>query len=320
MRTAHGLWTTREGVLVQLETSEGRRGWGEAAPIPGFGTGSVEEVERACLDLGDHVGEDWRSLVPETVPTLRFALWSAEQALRVEPTEPGFPSLPVAALLPAGKTALERVSSLLESGFRSFKWKVGVGDIRDELGILDDLLARLPGGAKLRTDANGAWESRRAQQWMQACAERPVEFVEQPVAPELRGSEDVLLGLAGEYPTPVALDESIASAHDVSRWLERGWPGVYVVKPSLLGEPQEILQKLARVKASVVFSSALETAAGAQAALSLAFHYSLERHALGFGVWPLFEDGRCNGPALAPYFRIEDVQRLRPEQVWNALS
>ncbi len=42
--------------------------------------------------------------------------------------------------------------------------------------------------------------------------------------------------------------------------------------------------------------------------------------ALGFGVWPLFADARCDGPYAAPYLRREDVEALNPEAVWNALS
>jgi O-succinylbenzoate synthase len=78
----------------------------------------------------------------------------------------------------------------------------------------------------------------------------------------------------------------------VERWLGAGWPGVYVVKPSLLSDPGAALERLATAKASVIFSSALETALGARAALRLAFEWNGSRRAIGFGVWPLFADTR----------------------------
>jgi O-succinylbenzoate synthase len=78
--------------------------------------------------------------------------------------------------------------------------------------------------------------------------------------------------------------------------------------------------KLAAAKADVVFSSALETALGARDALGQAFAWTGERRALGFGVWPLFADAGFDGPALAPFLRWEDVSRIKPEAVWNALS
>jgi O-succinylbenzoate synthase len=238
----------------------------------------------------------------------------------------------VAALLPAGKEALATVPSKAEAGFRTFKWKVGVGAAGDEIALLDDLCARLPDGARLRLDANGAWDRRTAERWLERCAERPVEFVEQPAfarpAPGQASDpkvNDLLLGLAGDFPTPLALDESLAGDGDVERWLGAGWPGVFVVKPALHGDLETALTQLARVKAAVVFSSALETAVGMRSALRTAFAWQAAQtpekpRALGFGVGPLFADDRFNGPAAAPFLYREDVERLNPEAVWNALS
>src|SRR5205823_588309 len=129
----------------------------------------------------------------------------------------GAMALGVAALLPAGRAVLAALPPKAEAGFRVFKWKVGVGDVADELGLLDDVCAALPSGAKLRLDANGAWERRQAERWLERCADRPVEFVEQPcfgprdgkAATALTKSDDLLLGLAEDFPTPIALDESL---------------------------------------------------------------------------------------------------------------
>jgi o-succinylbenzoate synthase len=332
VRTAHGLWATREGVIVRLSAAGGTAAFGEAAPIPWFGTENVEEIVAACTSAGDVIDDAWIDAVPRTLGCLRFALQSARADIRNSGTCMGqgtddSPSnavpaaqvryLAVSALLPAGRTALARIDTLLEGGFRNFKWKVGVEDAADEWALLDDLLARLPSGAKLRLDANGAWDRRRAERWFDRCAERPIEFVEQPIAPGVRGAEDLLLGLAGDYPTPIALDESLANTDHVIGWFNRGWPGLYVIKPAFLSESDETLRKLPRGK--VVYSSALETAVGARAALRLAFRYEAER-AIGFGVWPLFQDYRADGPTLAPFIRREDVERLNLESVWNALS
>lgn len=361
VRTAHGLWAEREGLIVRLEdVSEGGSGvvaYGEAAPIPWFGTETVEAAEQAAQSLGEWIESESLDAIPETLPCLRHALAAAREQLTAVvqsgASEQGLnsaaavPYLPVAALLPAGKVALQQIEPKVEVGFRVFKWKVGVGDIADELGLLDDVCARLPEGSKLRLDANGAWDRRRAERWLERCADRPIEFVEQPVAAEVRGARDTLLGLASDYPTPVALDESLISARDVETWLGAGWPGVFVVKPLLLGNVTETLARLMKAKADVVFSSALETAVGAQAALRVAFLWAARtsaaavpaptggkavvatgatpaaatrRRALGFGVWPLFTDARFDGPALAPFVRWEDVGRMNSEAAWNALS
>ena len=54
--------------------------------------------------------------------------------------------------------------------------------------------------------------------------------------------------------------------------------------------------------------------------MRVAFAWAGEPRALGFGVWPLFADARFDGPAAAPFLRWEDVERINPEAVWNALS
>lgn len=324
VRTAHGVWAEREGVIVRITNEEGLVGYGEAAPIPWFGTETVDEVVAALDSLGEWVTEEQLAAVPARLGCLRFALASARR------TDVGTLAeyLPVAALLPAGRAALALIAPKVELGFRTFKWKVGAGDIADELVLLDDVIAALPEGAKLRLDANGAWDARQATRWVERAAERPIEFIEQPcftAAKEgvsaVRKTEHVLRGLAEDYPTAIALDESLVGAHDAERWIEGGWRGVFVVKPALLGDPAPVLARLAAAKADVVFSSALETAAGAKAALQAAFAWKAEKpRALGFGVWPLFREAVFDGPFAGPFFRLEDVQRLNPEAVWNALT
>ncbi len=325
VRTAHGVLVERTGVLVRLEGESGVVGCGEAAALPWFGTETADEVVAACSVLGERVTAEQLASVPARLRCLRFALQvatsaTASAAADRQPMKAAQKPLPVAALLPAGSAALEKIALLAETGFRTFKWKVGVGDMADELALLDDVCAALPGGAKLRLDANGAWQRLQAEHWLERCAERPVEFIEQPIAADARGAEDLLCGLANDYPTPLALDESLAGEGDVERWLAAGWPGVFVVKPSLLGDAAGALARLAAAKATVVFSSALETAVGARAALRLAFQWPGEARALGFGVWPLFADARFDGPALAPFLRAEEVERIDVEAAWNALN
>jgi O-succinylbenzoate synthase len=326
VRTTHGVWTEREGVIIRLEDERGGKGWGEAAPLAEFGTESAAEIETALGSFNGAMVPAQAAALPRRLVCLRSALAAALADLA--PSAPagaapaGIPAyLPVAALLPAGPAAIAQARAKGDAGFRTFKWKVGVGDLSDEMVLLDDLCAVLPPGAKLRLDANGAWDRRRAEQWLERCAERPVEYVEQPIAPEARGANDLLFGLATDYPTPIALDESLTGEEAIGRWLKAGWPGLFVVKPSLLGGPEPTLLHLEKVAGSrVVFSSALETAVGARAALRIAFAWRGKAFALGFGVWPLFADGRFDGPAAGPFIRVEDVDRLDAEAVWNALN
>jgi O-succinylbenzoate synthase len=332
VRTTHGTWTEREGVMVRLADERGGVGYGEAAVIPWFGTETAEEAEAASRALGANTDEEKMAAVPVRLGCLRNALAAASAAVRgdagdragaheneeLKKRDGAYRA--VAALLPAGRAAIAELQAKAEMGFRVFKWKVGIGDVADELSLLDDLCAVLPAGAKLRLDANGAWDRRRAERWLERAADRPVEFVEQPVAADARGAEDLLRGLAEDFPVPIALDESIAGEGDIERWVGAGWKGIYVVKPALLGNVAGAMERLAKAQATVVFSSALETAVGAKAALRVAFAWPGEARALGFGVWPLFMDTRCDGPHAAPFVHWEDVARLDGEAVWNALN
>jgi len=327
LRTAHGRWALREGFLVRVDRPDGNSGFGEAAPVPGFPGAGVDEIEGALRGLGGLCIADEIEAWPAALNTLRAALRAASQdePLGSDGARPAY--LGVAALLPAGRAVLAELPARCEAGFRVFKWKVGVGDVADELALLDDVCAALPAGGRLRLDANGAWDRRRAERWLERCAERPIEHVEQPCLPAMGAGEtdrrrvdDLLLGLAGDFPTPIALDESLAGDADVERWLGLGWPGVFVVKPALLGDAAASLAALRKRRAPVVFSSALETAIGARSALRTAFRWEGEPRALGFGVWPLFADARFDGPRAAPFVRREDVEAIDAEAAWNALN
>jgi o-succinylbenzoate synthase len=330
LRTAHGPWGEREGLLVRLEDETGRVGFGEIAPIPLFGTETMAEAGEICRKLGDKVTAATLEAVPARFACVRFALAGAwSEVERVDPNaldrkkRAGVSAfhpnarLPVTALLPAGREVLAALPAKLEAGYLSFKWKVGVGAVDDELGIFDDLLAALPGYAKLRLDANGAWDRKAAAKWLARCAERPVEFVEQPVGPQ---DESTLLGLAEDYPVVLALDEAVTGLVAAQHWQDLGWRGVFVIKPALAGPLDELAAWIAKSKADVVLSSAIETAVGRAAILRMALAQSLTKRALGFGVGGIFGDRRWDGPVLGPVLDSSWVDGVNPTAAWDAAA
>lgn len=314
LRTAHGVWAEREGIIVRLEDEAGRVGYGEIAPIPWFGTETIADAEEICRKFGDRVSADVLTTVPERQGCVRFALAMAREQ---SAAAAGTIRLPVAALLPAGREAVKLLPIKLEAGFLAFKWKVGVGAVDDELGVLDDLLARLPAHAKLRLDANGAWTSRQAERWLIRCADRPIEFVEQPLAPT---DEDGLLGLAGDFPVKLALDESVVRLAEARRWQGLGWPGVFVLKPALAGPLPELIEWILATQADVVISSAIETVLGRSVILQAALSQRLTARALGFGAGEIFGDRRWDGPIIGPLADASCIAANPGEELWNALT
>src|SRR5688572_8625850 len=94
VRTAHGVMTEREGVLVRLEAvdsagarRDGVAGLGEAAPVPGFGRETVDEIEAACRGIGEWVESE--TLLAKAGPSacLGGAMRAALAGVRVEGNE-----------------------------------------------------------------------------------------------------------------------------------------------------------------------------------------------------------------------------------------
>ncbi|GAB5560406.1 MAG: o-succinylbenzoate synthase [Synoicihabitans sp.] len=312
LRTAHGLWAEREGWWVKRVNENGDPVWGEIAPIPGFGTTGYDGVQSVLNELGQNPPESALQQVLNRGGEAAFGIgasrWDWQAGLAAGPDY-----LPVAGLLPAGRAVFPALDARAQMGFRTFKWKVGVSDAREEIPMLDDVLARLPSGARLRLDANGAWDRRAAERWLAVCAERPeIDYVEQP-AP--RDQQDLLLGLSGDYPVTLALDESICGKHDFNFWTEAGWNGVFVIKPVLWGDPLDLVETLSGTESDVVISSGLESVVGARVVLAIAFALGDSKRALGTGVWPLFEPDGFEGPHIAPFVRKSEILNLDVKRV-----
>jgi o-succinylbenzoate synthase len=316
VRTGHGVWAEREGLLLKATAGDGSERFAEVAPVPHFGAETVDGDVKILEALGGRLDRQALASTVACPGALRGALGLL---LGDEVPLPVYDSVAVAALLPAGRGALARAAEASESGFRAFKWKVGVGDATDEMAILGDLLAALPQKGELRLDANGAWDTRTAQRWLERIADFPVAFVEQPLEASFRGVEDYLIGMQRDYPTTLALDESVCTDADLERWIGLGWKGVVVVKPLLLASPSRALQAIRAAGLRAVFSSCLETRVGASTALRWAMSWEGPRAAVGFGVWPLFANPAFDGPAAAPFIRLTDLDG-RPDTLWNALS
>lgn len=315
LRTAHGLWGEREGMLLRLETDAGRVGFGEVAPIAWFGSETLAEADELCRKFGDRLDEQTIAALDPRFGAVRFALSVARSP--AEDSRTGT-RVPLTGLLPAGAAARAVLAERIEAGWLTFKWKVGVFPVDEELGILDHLLEALPSYAKLRLDANGAWDRRQAGRWLARCAERPIEWVEQPVNPVDRAA---LLGLAADYPVKLALDESVVRLEDAQRWQAEGWPGVFVIKPALAGSWDDVVQWAVSTKADIVLSSAIETALARRAILGRALREpALLKRAPGFGTGEVFGDRRWDGPMLGAVLDDAWVNAINPEELWNALS
>jgi o-succinylbenzoate synthase len=286
LQTHHGLWEIREGLIIGLEREDGVTGWGEVAPIPWFGTETLEAAIAFCKTLPTLLTEADILSIPHTLPACQFGFGSAWEALSAPLPEIDYAPSQISALLPAGETAFFAWSALWEKGHRTFKWKIGVLEVAQELELFQSLTTALPKDAKLRLDANGGLTLKQAKQWLEKCDRTShicIEYLEQPLPPT---QFEVMKQLAQAYKTPLALDESVATVAQLKQCHGQGWQGVMVVKAAIAGYPQRLAQFLGTNQIDAVFSSVFETEIGRRSTLALAQAFNSKHRAIGFGVNP----------------------------------
>lgn len=288
--TNHGSWDVREGIILRLTNETGQVSWGEIAPISWFGSETLEEALSFCQNLPQEITTDRIFTIPTTLPACQFGFESAWEMGNRKESKTKDAHLPLAYshLLPTGAAALNAWKTAWAQGTRTFKWKIGVSNIEDEIKIFNQLIQALPASIQLRLDANGGLNYQQANQWLEIADEAGiVEFLEQPLPPN---KFNEMLAMSGQYSTPIALDESVATLNQLEDCYQRGWRGIFVIKVAISGSPKRLRQFCQAQEIDAVFSSVFESAIAKHAALQLATELSRTHRAVGFGVNHWFND------------------------------
>ncbi|WJW75970.1 o-succinylbenzoate synthase [Thiohalobacter sp. IOR34] len=300
--SAAGRFGERRGWLLELVDDEGRRGWGDCAPLPQAGTEDPRQAvawleQRLAGIEGQSAGTLLRSLPDEAPPAARCALETA--LLDLEARAAGRPlsrrleinaAASVAVNASLGALDADTADRLADAaGFRVVKLKVGMAPPADDLKALERLANRLPPGVTLRLDANRAWNPEQARGFMEALDGLPIESLEEPLA---EPSLEMLAELQATAPCPLALDESLGR-FDHDRLLRELPVERLILKPMVLGGPLAALrlgrQALANGMECVV-TTTVDSAIGAWAAVHLAAALNNGlAHGLATGDW-LAED------------------------------
>ncbi len=271
----------RASVLVEVTTSDGHVGVGEAAPLPGTSSDTLGGATAGVAALAarapfaiEATFDAITRLAAELThtPSARFAIETALLAALASRrccsiadllSDPPARALPVAVVVDTPEDA--RVA--VEAGARTLKIKV------DRDGDLDRVLAIAVAapGIRLRLDANRTWPRARVRERLFVLAELPIEFIEEPCI-------DAHTLLGEPLACPIALDESLPTLSPALIDAALASPGLaaLVLKPTLLGgfAPSLALGLLARLAGkAVVITHCLEgpvgTAACAELALAL---------------------------------------------------
>ena len=307
LRTARGEWALREGFLVRVEQN-GQVGYGEVAPIPEFGSESVEQARAFLQQLASQP----ELTVPADLPCCAFGL-SAASAFQAAPSR----DYTVSALLPAGSAALGLLSGKARAGYHSLKWKIGVEPIDQELALARRLIDSLSAGARLRLDANASLSTSQLEAWLELLAKFPeqIDYIEQPLA---CGQEAAMAQYMQDSGVPIALDESL-NGDTGPRWLQPGaWAGPLVVKAPLMGDVEALASRLVGIANQVVFSSVFETGIGLENSLQLADALPALRRPIGFDTFSAFDDD-LQPMKPSPQIRATERERNDPELIWNSI-
>ncbi len=331
LATALGPLAFREGVLLSLRNVDGCIGYGEATPLPAFGTESLDAARRsleACAALleGADLGEPeellgWIDRRCPPTSTARAAIDSALHDLVAQDAGQSVASW-LAAKQGGSPRPTVTVSSLLvsqspralalearhavEIGFRTLKLKVGAGPMSSDLERVAAVRSAVGSAPRIRVDANGAWSPDQARGRLEALACLDLEFVEQPVA---AGDVAGLARVRRDASVPVAADESACSEAELRCVLDAEAADLVILKPSAVGGISRARAAVELARAAgvgVVPTSFLDGAVAVLGALHLAS--SLPGHLPASGLAtsallendlappPVPEDGRLRVP------------------------
>jgi len=281
--TARGRLERREMVLVRALTDEGAEGLGDAVPLSLRGGSDVGSIVREVHEVaaprlvGTELAKGKAAAEPppgdlgnEAAAAIEMALLDlagkvaglpAWQLLGGESAGPVTCNATLAAGLP-DSVALD-AERWAARGFMTFKLKVGVpGEVAQVKAVRE----AVGPDARIRVDANGIWPPQQALERLAAMEPFGLELAEQPSS----DLEDLRLVSQGTA-IPIAADESVASAGDAERAIERGACDLATVKLAKVGgiAPARSIARMLPVYLSSALDGPIGIAAAAHAAQAL---------------------------------------------------
>ena len=321
---------SRRGVILTLVEEDGTCGYGESAPLPGFGletlASSIAALQLSSKYLLGMPRERYRDAVTDlhrlapvmASPCARHAIDLALHDLMAHDARKPIARLlgdrnavedvPVNAALPRAPREETRAAALaaVGDGYRTLKLKVGGVAIDEDVARVRAVRDAVGHDIRLRIDANRAWSEAEAIQALRSLDDIRLEYCEEPVS-----DPGAMTRVKEAVPVPIAADESVVDLASTQRLVESDALDVLVLKPMAVGglSPARAIAAMAREHGvDVVVTGMLETPVGRHGALHLAASLgpSLYAHGLSAGCtpWPKEE-------ATEPLSRTEAGRLLR---------
>jgi o-succinylbenzoate synthase len=270
--TATGSLERREMVLLRLHAEDGLVGLGEAVPLSLRGGTKLVEVVAELEQLGTRETLDEATLgsgalglsAPARCAALTALLDLRGKRAAIDDDAAAAHSSAVRcnATLISGDPAavVSAAERWAADGFSTFKLKLGTGDDAAQVRAVREALGPR---ARIRVDANGAWDVETAKRTLGELEPYEVELAEQPVA-----TLEEAMEVARSTSIPIAGDESIESRADAERAAAMEACRMTGVKLSKVGGPEAAIE-IAEVLPAYL-SSALDGPVGIAAAAQVA--------------------------------------------------
>jgi len=309
----------RDGWIIQIH-SEGVIGYGDACPLEGF---SLESYNQSGYGL-----EGFKLSVPksedieldellqlseahgELQPSVEFAIQSAIYDLFSKLNQ-----VPLNRYLNKNATESIKVNYYSNSSAQPFedmvvKLKINNTNLFDQLDLIDRIIDRFKGMARLRLDLNESYDLPRAIRLCKMLEDKPIDYIEQPLAAD--NFED-MHELRFHTDIPIALDESIDSIDSVNKVLDYQCADIFILKPMTIGgilKLKNIIQLIKSTSKRFNISSLLESNIGRLSYLHLASAFNIDEEC-GIATQFFFDKDICQLPSpLNGVIKISDLSGI----------
>ncbi len=315
--TAHQALAKRAGAIIEIYTDTDIIGVGEAAPLPEFAGGSMQDV-LSCLPLvakrllNKRLSEAKLILRDELNTMPSAAIYGIETALldiQGQSEQRSLGSIlfqSSSSHLPrdanhtlrseidvntvigtiATEAAVALAHKAVTAGFSCIKLKLG-HDLDAEVERVAAIRQAIGPSIHLRLDANEGWTREQAHYILRRCVDFNIQYVEQPLA---RYDLSGMRILRQAIPIPIAADEILSDLASAQRVLAAQAADIFIIKPQLAGglyAAQRLLQLATEHNIKCVITSSIEAGIGIAAALHLAASAPAVTLACGLGTLPI---------------------------------
>ena len=278
---AKNKYSYKEGLIVELHSSNSMIGYGEASPLIGFSKETIKEINWgiesfiAAIELNYNYSLDELLNLVEihchNLSSLHFALDTAIYDLVGK-----IQKRPICKILNKESAQVIEFSNIYMPNNNTqpnenniMKYKLGVNTTNQDIEILNTLIENNP-SVKFRFDANRCYDKEDFIRIIHQLKKFKIDYFEEPLK---KLSKYALIQIKNKLSVKIAIDESLYDGTNYVSWIENNLIDTVIIKPSIFGSYKknfELFEKCKRYNINLILSSALENSIGNMATIHLA--------------------------------------------------